>query len=193
MEPKLKIINTDKEMKVFTDPYRMKIVHTMMDSTKPMTVKQIADTLGEVPAKVHYHVKKLIEIELLELDHIEIINGINAKFYKLLYDRFQVKFAEDDTESNLEAQASYIYKTINRLISTFQEDLEERKVIMIKSGDTEHELNLAHYDMYLTHEEFHDFLKEYNELVEKYSSFRNDDNSRHLYNHINGIVKKTKK
>lgn len=193
MEPKIKIINTDNEMKIFTDPYRMKIINTLLDATRPMTVKQIADTLGEVPAKVHYHVKKLIAIELLELDHIEVINGINAKFYKLLYDRFQVKFAEDDSNANLETQASYIYKTINRLIDTFKEDLADRKEVMIQSGYTQHELNLSHFEMYLTHEEFQEFLKEYNTLIEKYNSYRNEDNTRFLYNHINGIVKKTKK
>lgn len=193
MEPKVKVINTDKEMKIFTDPYRMKIINTILEAKRPMTVKQIADTLGEVPAKVHYHVKKLIEIELLELDHIEVINGINAKFYKLLYDRFQVRFANDDSNANLETQASYIYKTINQLIDVFKDDLVERKKEMLQSGDTENELNLSQFDMYLTHKEFQEFLKDYSQLVEKYNSFRNEDDTRFLYNHINGIVKKTKK
>ena len=34
---------------------------------KPATVKQIADEMNEVPAKVHYHVKKLESVGILKL------------------------------------------------------------------------------------------------------------------------------
>lgn len=32
---------------------------------EPLTVKQLADRLGEVPSKVHYHVKELERIGVL--------------------------------------------------------------------------------------------------------------------------------
>lgn len=49
---------------------------------KPSTVKQIADEMGDVPAKVHYHVKKLEMAGILRLNHTKEINGIIAKYYE---------------------------------------------------------------------------------------------------------------
>lgn len=57
---------------------------------KPATVKQIADKLGEVPANIHYHVKKLEKSNIVSLDHTEEIRGIIAKYYKPTAERFEI-------------------------------------------------------------------------------------------------------
>ena len=74
-------VTTNEEFKILADPYRMSILNVFFQNKIPMTTKQVADELGEVPAKVHYHIQKLLKIELLVLDHIKVINGINAKYY----------------------------------------------------------------------------------------------------------------
>ena len=81
MENDERIISTTEELEVLSDPFRLSIINAYREHGEPLTVKGCADILGEVPSKVHYHVKKLLKIDVLALDHIEVINGINAKYY----------------------------------------------------------------------------------------------------------------
>jgi len=47
----------DEEVRIIFDPYRRRIIRVFLNSSVPMTVKQVADTIGEHPSKVHYHVR----------------------------------------------------------------------------------------------------------------------------------------
>jgi predicted Zn-ribbon and HTH transcriptional regulator len=119
MDNNVRLIKTEEELKVFSDPYRLKIIHVFQSSSKPLTVKGCADVMGEVPAKVYYHVQKLIRIKILELDHIEVINGINAKYYKLVKERFSVKL-NNDNHQNMYSQLSHVQKLLVLKLECFQ-------------------------------------------------------------------------
>jgi hypothetical protein len=111
---KLRILKTDEEIKVFSDPYRLRIIHTYYTEKKPLTAKQAADLMKEEPAKVAYHVKKLLAINILALDHTESINGIQAKFYRLTSEHFKIKYQNTDILDKewLRNQANQLYFTI---------------------------------------------------------------------------------
>lgn len=74
-------LKTMQEIKIISNPIRMRVLKNYYAIGKPATVKQMAQFMGEVPANIHYHVKKLVEIKVLVLDHTESVNGITAKFY----------------------------------------------------------------------------------------------------------------
>ncbi len=74
-------LKTMTEIKIISNPIRMRVLRNYYAIGKPATVKQMAVHMGEVPANIHYHVKKLLEIKVLELHHTESVNGITAKFY----------------------------------------------------------------------------------------------------------------
>lgn len=74
-------LKTMNEIKIISNPIRLKVLRNYYAYGKPATVKQMAVYMGEVPANIHYHVKKLVEIKILELHHTENVNGITAKFY----------------------------------------------------------------------------------------------------------------
>ncbi|KUO70009.1 MAG: hypothetical protein APF77_09225 [Clostridia bacterium BRH_c25] len=76
-----KILSTLDEIKTFSDPFRLKILLAYGDKNEPMTVKQIAVKLDEVPAKVHYHVKELERIGILEIVETREKSGILEKYY----------------------------------------------------------------------------------------------------------------
>ncbi len=92
----IKYLTTIDEIKAIADPYRYRIINCFNSLEVPATVKQIADRLGEVPAKVHYHVKVLERLGFLVLHHTEEINGIIAKYYELTARHFEVKYDQDD-------------------------------------------------------------------------------------------------
>lgn len=88
---KVKILSTVKEIKAISDPYRIEIMNVFYTLNRPVNVKEIADSLGEVPAKVHYHVKKLEDAGILELVSTKEINGIVSKYYEPVAQGFNIK------------------------------------------------------------------------------------------------------
>lgn len=193
MKKNLKVIRTDEELKVFTDPYRMRIIETFLHNNKSMTVKQVADELGEVPAKVHYHVKKLLKIELLKLNHIEVINGINAKYYELLYDEFKVELSSGAKSAQFKSQMNYITRMITRILDEFRKDILAREDKFVpENKDKDYEGVISHNSFYLSKEEYDAFTKDYKQLVDRYKDNINDKENRTFYSNIMGIVKKEK-
>lgn len=90
----VKVLTTLDEIKSFSDPYRIIIMKHFFRLKRPATVKQIADEMGDVPAKVHYHVKKLVASGLLKLNHTKEINGILAKYYEPTAKMFHIENQE---------------------------------------------------------------------------------------------------
>lgn len=74
-----------------------------------MTVKEIADELGEVPAKVYYHVKKLEAIQVLYVEHTRLVNGIVAKYYDFTTDTFSLSPDSPVGDTTLSSQMTLTY------------------------------------------------------------------------------------
>lgn len=69
-----------EQLKVISDPLRIKILWEIDESAK--TGKMIADRL-EIPApKIHYHLKELERVGLVNVVRTEEKNGILQKFYR---------------------------------------------------------------------------------------------------------------
>lgn len=91
-------LKTLEEIRIYSDPYRIQIINAFHKLGRPATVKEVADSMDQVPAKVHYHVKKLESIGLLTLVDTKLINGITAKYYKAYEGHVKIRKSEfDDT------------------------------------------------------------------------------------------------
>jgi len=116
-----KVLSTVEEIKAVSDPYRYKILNCFHSVGVPSTVKQIADRMGEVPAKVYYHVKKMEAAGILCLHHTQEVNGIVAKYYELAAATFDIRHEDGSDSSGLflsEAQqmVSQMYTSSRDLI-----------------------------------------------------------------------------
>lgn len=94
-------LSTYADIEVFLNPFHSKIMRVMKKRHEPMTVKEIADAMGEVPAKVHYHVKKLEAIGVLYIKNTKQVNGITAKFYDFTTDSVALSVSDSDKHSDL--------------------------------------------------------------------------------------------
>lgn len=175
-EGKVRIIRSDEEVKVFTDPYRLRIIDTFYESSLPLTVKGVADAMGEVPAKVHYHVQKLLAIELIELDHIEVINGINAKYYKLITDEFVLDISRKNQEKNYISQATAMERFLLNTIDDYRENVVKLGNLYKEAANNQEvEMKLkssgiiSSQTVYLNDEDYLDFEEEIKRLMKKYS------------------------
>lgn len=72
----------EAQLRIFSLPLRQRILREMQKAGRPVTAKQIADRLHITPSSAQHHIKKLESIGLVEMDHIEVINGIQARFMR---------------------------------------------------------------------------------------------------------------
>ncbi len=168
-------IETDEEIKIFSDPYRMKIINAYIKAGEPLTVKGVADLMGEVPAKVHYHVKKLISIDILKLDHTEVINGITAKYYALTTESFRVAY------QNTSNQKALFDSTTNMMLSVvdeFKQDIVNHAEFVRGHGEDKSHQNNGFFTkeaLYLSQQDYEDFEEDLRNLYAKYKHKERDD------------------
>ncbi len=187
MDKEIRVISTTEELKVISDPFRLQIINTYRRQDEPLTVKGCADMMHEVPAKVHYHVKKLLAVNVLVLDHIEIVNGINAKFYKLPNNSF--KLALEDNDETMSTNLKYLTNVVISQLEGFKMDFIE--VTQKAARDKEknpHEIGwLSSSEIYLSEEEFDDVQTYIFNIIENKEK---KDHKKKRYTFITGMSRK---
>jgi len=76
----INIIRDDEKIKLLADKNRKKIVQLLM--TEPSTLTMLGTKMGQSPAWIRHHIKRLEEAGLVELCHTELTNNVLEKFYK---------------------------------------------------------------------------------------------------------------
>lgn len=82
MEPKTIRLATREELNIYMSPVRQELLRTLRLSDGPMTPKALADKLKISPSSVQHHLKKLLSLGVVEVDHQSVINGITATYYR---------------------------------------------------------------------------------------------------------------
>lgn len=181
------IANTDEEIKMVFDPYRLRIIYNVEKSNEPLTVKQIAAILEEPANKVHYHVKKLVDFGYFKLVKTETINGIIAKYYTNNY--FGPYFGDKAHDS-----ADYPLH-IRRLTSLMDDFADSFKKDMLQYAEltTTHEgkkerglLQLDKITMYMTRAEA---IKLTNDVIKLVNQYTKEDKSKEVYTSILTIAR----
>jgi len=157
-------LQTLEEIRTMTDPYRVKIQVIFAKNGEAMTVKEVADIMGEAHGKVYYHIKKMIKVGALEVERTEKINGITAKYLRLTFDRIEVK--EDHGED--------LKGSMAKVISDY---FDEQKQAMIQGtkwmdkslNPVEQELALVSSKVYFDQASHKNFMEDLNGLIEKYA------------------------
>lgn len=191
MDGKIRIINTFEELKIFNNPYRMKIINLYKNYGVPLTVKQCADYMGEVPSKVHYHIQKLLSINILALDHIEIINGINAKYYYLPKEGFTIQLKDKETEE-IYGQLNEVESLLTNLIDDFKKDfiISSNEAIESKTQDPSEPGFVSSTNIYLSEDDYDELSELFEKIGEKYSS---RDENKKRYSILAGLTRIKKK
>ncbi len=183
-------LKTLSDIKTFSDPYRMLIYKTFSNSDEAITIKRVADLMGEVPAKVYYHAKKLIKLGVLELDHEENINGIIAKYYKTT--KRQIIMSHDSLdEKQLPSMLSETQKMVSNVIDDAKAEFINAMQSMAQNEQTEEDSDegdggLIVSRIHLTKQEAEDLYKYLLDLSEKKKSEEKDDTSKYLF--FNGLI-----
>ena len=76
---KIERLDSLNQINTLSDPKRLAILRMLME--QPRTVSQIGRELGEYPAGIRYHIKKLEQVDLVELIEVKISAGFCEKYY----------------------------------------------------------------------------------------------------------------
>ncbi|WP_459954246.1 helix-turn-helix domain-containing protein [Paenibacillus pini] len=176
------VLKTIEEIRIYSDPYRMNILERFQKAERPSTVKEIADKMGEVPAKVYYHARKLESIGLLKLVSTKQINGITAKYFDAFKGAVQISRSEMDTNM----QTVFLSET-QKLLSDLY-DKSKQNFLDARSVDNP-KANLINGEVYLTDEQAKEFFEHISAFLDKHRDKTSESQER--YDIFNTIAKKT--
>lgn len=80
MIPAIQKLSAYERIKLLADPRRMEILRRLMAS--PATLSQLGEALGQHPARVRHHLKKLEDAGLVHLTEIRVTQSVTEKYYQ---------------------------------------------------------------------------------------------------------------
>lgn len=125
-------IETLEQLRAIADVRRLRIVDLLRE--QPLTVTQLAERIGEPPAKVHYHVRELEKVGLLRLVEAREKGGILEKYYQAIAreitvpDGLLLSAPPDETMMLLDTLFRQLrdglYQTIQKAITQQNEEIQ---------------------------------------------------------------------
>ena len=94
------ILSGKRELDIYMNPQRQNLIRCMQIAGVPMTPKQLSNQLGISASSVQHHIRQLVELGLVELDHTELIHGITASYYRILPKNVQIGSLVNDENRN---------------------------------------------------------------------------------------------
>lgn len=170
-----KVLSTIEEIKIYSDPYRIQIMNMFNRQGRPSTVKEIADLMGEVPAKVHYHVKKLEKIGLLTMVSTREINGIIAKYYEPFSGEIHLRH-KDEEDENSPLKQVFRSETLKLLNEMFEQS--RQRFMNHAEHDRQEKRFISDMTLYATADEVEELYQKIVELCKPYLT-KNEQKSDH--------------
>ena len=129
-----KVLNIEdrKVIKVLEKPFTRKILNIF--DKNPLTASEIAEAISFPKDKIHYHIKKLLSLELLYITDAEIIKGIEQKKFLPTAKQFIIKEKDYDVNKPTSIKRNIIEaktKKKDNLNSDGDKKLSSQKEIII--------------------------------------------------------------
>jgi DNA-binding transcriptional ArsR family regulator len=163
-------LSTKEELNIYMSPVRQQLLRLLSLANAPMTPKMLAGRLNISASSVQFHIKKLLSIGVIELDHTEKINGITASFYKPSQVTVQIGL---DRDGGFGAQREVLAQDlIAQVYDGFRAKMKKRIEL---EGDRDPE-NLRKWGdilsgvVYLSNQESSELIKLINEYIERHSA-----------------------
>lgn len=181
-----KVLSTIEEIKIYSDPYRIQIMNMFNRQGRPSTVKEIADLMGEVPAKVHYHVKKLEKIGLLSMVSTREINGIIAKYYEPFSGEIHLRH-KDEADENSPLKQVFRSETLKLLNQMFEQS-RLRFMKQAEQGEQEKRF-ISDMTLYATVDEIETLYQNIVELCKPYQNKNEKNADQHVFQLFTALSK----
>ena len=161
-------LTTREQIDIYMNPQRQRILKVMDIFAIPVTSKQISLKLGISSSAVTHHLKKLEELGVVELNHTEMVHGIQAKYY--VHIPVNVNFGSDrhdDLEIERGVLSDYL---INETWKDFKQYLS-----LLKNTDTSCQIGDTSCGIvYLTNEDVMELKSIIQEFYKNHATPRSD-------------------
>jgi DNA-binding transcriptional ArsR family regulator len=170
-------VTEPEALKSLAIPERVKILE-LFEDLEPRTAKQIATELGENAARLHYHVKELVRVGLLEQVDTRVKGSIVEKYYQPVAKVIQVKLQvmiEENAQQLSDIMFTPFRTTEQDLLRTLNRFVESDVDVRKEYKDT-FAYNLTEF--YLNQEERNQLVEELSAILQKYKGLKNTENRR---------------
>lgn len=160
-------LTTKEQLNIYMSPVRQQLLRQLNLSSTPMTPKMLADKLNISPSSVQHHIKKLMPLGLLELDHTEIINGIKASFYKSA--PVMVQIGLNSADPLAEQREILVQDSVAQIYDGFRKQMSKRIGLQ---GNTDHLQqwgDIMTGVIHLTEHQSRELMKLVTEFIEKHA------------------------
>jgi DNA-binding transcriptional ArsR family regulator len=162
-------IETVEQLRAISDALRIRIMNVL--EKQPMTATQVGEELDMPAAKVHYHVRELEKVGLLELVETREKGGILEKYYQPIAHDIRINktllFSKTD-----ETQAAF-RELLDQISNGYLRAV--RQALANDDPDIHHGLGIHLEHLYLTDDELRNLSVQINELIQPFSKRRNID------------------
>ena len=109
----LKIFNDPKAFELAADKTRRRMIHLLR--ARVLSVSQIADELDMTPQAIYHHVKRMLEVGLIEVAKEERVEHFIETYYQSSAEIFQFNYGEEGNKAYSEARTKEALDTLNRI------------------------------------------------------------------------------
>lgn len=168
-------IGTVEQLRAISDMLRIRIVGLL--EKRAMTATQLGEELGLAAAKVHYHVRELEKVGLLQLVETREKGGILEKYYQPIAHEIAVSKALLSSQPD-ELQTAF-RELLDQIAHDFLQALRQRKEPENPQVPDGLSIYLEH--LYLTREELHSLLDQLGELIRPFENRRNIEGEHEIH------------
>lgn len=174
------------QLRVIADPYRLNILRMLQAA--PATTKMLADRIGDVPGKVHYHVRELARLGLIHLVHKQEKGGVVEKYYRAIARVFEPdpSLLRIQDKQEVPHHVALVSRVRDEFISVTDQRLRAEEGAGDADEATTNAAPMVSFDVgeqfYLTDEqvkELHSFIT--NMLEDARKSGKSDEAGKHQY------------
>jgi len=108
-----KVIRDPKGFDVIGDKTRRRIIYLLR--ARELSVSQIADELDVTPQAIYHHIRKLLEIGLVEVAKEERIGHFIETYYRATAEVFEFTYGEFESQKPSEAAAKEAIQALERV------------------------------------------------------------------------------
>lgn len=158
-------IDSVEQLRAIADILRLRIIDQLQ--YHPMTVTQLGEVFSIAPAKVHYHVRELEKVGLVQLVETREKGGILEKYYQPIAKDISVSkklFLTASPNESLAATAIWFDQVKDGFQLAFRTAMERK--------EEEPNLILAFSHLHITAEEHKQLAKQLYELLKPYENRR---------------------
>ena len=109
----IKIFNDKKAFEIAADKTRRRIVHLLR--ARVLSVSLIADELDMTPQAIYHHIRKMLEVGLVEVAKEERVEHFIETYYQATAEIFQFNYDEESGKEYSEARTKEALSALNQI------------------------------------------------------------------------------